>query len=58
MDGQTNKKRERDWRLHCSPYVQACSQCGHSIERWADCYFDMTSGHLVRHVECHRKAGA
>ncbi len=47
---------ERDWRLHCSPYTQTCNECGRSVVPWEECMFDMKSGHIVRHTECHQKA--
>lgn len=55
---RTATKPKRDWRLHCSAHTQNCNQCGRAIVPWADCYFDVVSGHLVRHVACHEKAEA
>lgn len=49
---------KRDWRLHCHPWALTCHECGRSIMPMVDCYFDMASGHLVRHAECHEKAEA
>ncbi len=46
----------RDWRIHCSRWNQTCHECGRSIVPWDECMFDMRSGHIVRHVECHKKA--
>lgn len=52
------KKSKRDWRLHCSAHAQNCNECGHVIAPWDDCYFDVMSGHIVRHVACHEKSEA
>lgn len=47
---------KREWRLHCHRYAQNCCACGRVVEPMADCYLDVVSGHLVRHVECHEQA--
>jgi len=52
------RKPRRDWRLHVCNRAENCSECGRIIEPNTDRYVDLVSGHLVRHVECHRKAGS
>jgi hypothetical protein len=47
---------KRFWREAASPYPQNCNECGRIIVPHEQHYADSVSGHLVRHVGCHKRA--
>jgi hypothetical protein len=56
VSGAPELAARRVWRLTRDPHVANCSECGRAIEPGVESYVDCVSGHLMRHVECHRKA--
>lgn len=46
----------RLWSRHNDGPAHNCHECGRIIVPGAPRWFDETSGHIARHVQCHERA--